>query len=170
MIGETLKRLRKSKGMNQEELARLSGVSRNSIVNWETGKREPRTGDIERLSTALDVPLIELLASIKDTIKDTQITESKTDHVTLLPLGLGTGKAMKYAYWGGVLDRAKELADSGDEYEISLVMQLLKRAYDLLSQKPQEHNESGIENTARVSAYNGNHSSYKGNSLTVATA
>ena len=166
MLGETLKRLRKSKGMNQEELARLSGVSRNSIVNWETGKREPRTGDMERLSVALDVPLIELLANIKDT----QIADNTTDHVTLLPLGLGTGKAMKYAYWGGVLDRAKELADSGDAHEISLVRQLLKRAYDLLSQMPQEQDKAGIDNTAKVSAYNGNHSSYKGNSLTVATA
>ena len=170
MIGDTLKRLRKSKGMNQEELARLSGVSRNSIVNWETGKREPRTGDIERLSTALDVPLIELLTSIKDTIGDTQITENKAEHVTLLPIGLGTGKAMKYAYWGEVLDRAKELADSGDEYEIGLVMQLLKRAYDLLSQSPKGEAKSGIDNTARVSAYSGSHSNYNGNSFTVATA
>ena len=37
MIGETIKRFRKSKGMSQEELAVKLNVVRQTVSKWETG-------------------------------------------------------------------------------------------------------------------------------------
>ena len=55
MIKDKLATIRKSKGWTQNDLAERSGYSRSSIINWETGKRAPRTVDIERLAIALGV-------------------------------------------------------------------------------------------------------------------
>ena len=72
-----------------------------------------------------------------------------------------------YAYWGGVLDEAKKVAKDKDMQEISLILPMLKMAYDTLISvldKEQEFAEAGLSN---VSAYNGDNSSYTGNTLTV---
>lgn len=37
MIGETIKRFRKAKGMSQEELAVKLNVVRQTVSKWETG-------------------------------------------------------------------------------------------------------------------------------------
>lgn len=161
MFGEKLKKYRKSKGWNQEDLARESGYSRSSIINWETGKRAPRTVDIDKLAQILGVSIRDLL----DGQSGTQAEEE--------PIRLQTKKAenpnVGYAYWGGVLDAAKKVARQKDMEEISLILPMLKVAYDTLisvwnKEQEREVTEAGQPN---VSAYNGDHSSYTGNSLTV---
>lgn len=123
MIGEKLKQLRKSKGMNQEELARLSGVSRNSIVNWETGKRMPRADDITRLAMILGVSESELIEG--------NLQNSNYVHV---PIGVPQQliEVGSYAYWGGILDETKRIVERKDVNEISLVAPLLKAASEML--------------------------------------
>ena len=61
-LAKTVKRLRKSKGLSQEKLARLANVSNNTITNIEAGKNlNPTTATIKKLARALDVPVEELL-------------------------------------------------------------------------------------------------------------
>lgn len=65
-IGKNLKRLRRARGLSQEELASLSGVSRPTIARLEC---RPDAGGnttlriIRRLSVSLDVPAWVLMAS-----------------------------------------------------------------------------------------------------------
>ena len=47
---------RKLAGMSQTQVARLVGVPRSYISDWETGKHEPRRGSWERLETVLEQP------------------------------------------------------------------------------------------------------------------
>lgn len=56
-----LKTLRIKKNITQAELANLIGVSQNAIFNWENGKREPNTENIEKLAKILCVSPAYLL-------------------------------------------------------------------------------------------------------------
>ena len=55
MNGADLKRLRKERGLTQEVLADLSGVSRPAIHRVENGQQVPRRGTISKLARALGV-------------------------------------------------------------------------------------------------------------------
>jgi transcriptional regulator with XRE-family HTH domain len=60
-LGDRLRRQRQEHSLTQEELAHLSGVSQVMIAKIEQGRRQPRMPVLTRLSTALDVPVSELL-------------------------------------------------------------------------------------------------------------
>ncbi len=60
--GEKLKRLRRGRGMTQEELAEASGVAQSTIAQIENGRRkEPRPGTLKKLAEPLGVDTAELL-------------------------------------------------------------------------------------------------------------
>jgi transcriptional regulator with XRE-family HTH domain len=61
-----LKRLRRARGMNQEDLERESGVARATISALETGKREAQPRTIRRLAEALGVKPEELMKGEND--------------------------------------------------------------------------------------------------------
>ena len=55
-FGENLKRIRKTKGLTQAQLAEKSGVSYGAIVNYENGRRkEIQSATIAKLANALNV-------------------------------------------------------------------------------------------------------------------
>ena len=51
-----LAKLRRRKGLSQEDLAELLGVTRVTVARWETGKLVPGTSSILKLSEVLGVP------------------------------------------------------------------------------------------------------------------
>ena len=57
----TLKRLRESKGLSQDALARKAGITREYVNKLEAGRYNPTVGVVKRLAKALGVPIIELL-------------------------------------------------------------------------------------------------------------
>lgn len=50
-IGDIIKELRISKGLNQPELAKIMNVSKQTVSNWENGNRTP---DIDTLAKFAD--------------------------------------------------------------------------------------------------------------------
>jgi transcriptional regulator with XRE-family HTH domain len=56
-----LAQVRKSKGLTQEQLSALSGVSRVSIARYETGAISPTIRNLLKLSSALKVPVDKLI-------------------------------------------------------------------------------------------------------------
>ncbi len=61
-LGAKLRRLRKAKGLSQEELARRSGLLRVYIARIETGEVvSPRVETRRKLAKALGVPITEIL-------------------------------------------------------------------------------------------------------------
>lgn len=54
--------LRKRAGLNQQELARLLGVSRTTIMRWETGRATPKLSliQVKALCRSLDVTVEDL--------------------------------------------------------------------------------------------------------------
>jgi len=50
-----LRDLRESKGLSQDDLAKLSGVAKGTIIDLELGRRKPRPSTRRRLAAALRV-------------------------------------------------------------------------------------------------------------------
>ena len=60
-FGANVKRLRKSQGLSQEELAKRSGLHRTYIGSLENGGRNVSLINVERLAKALHVDIESLL-------------------------------------------------------------------------------------------------------------
>ena len=71
-----------------------------------------------------------------------------------------------FAYWGKVLDEAQRVARGRNLQEIGIIIPLIKLAYETLV-SVQKHEQDKLNAAPNISAYNGNSSSYSGNSLTV---
>lgn len=56
---EELKRVRRLRGMSQQDLAARSGVSQYTITEIETGRREPRPSTLRKLAKALDIEVAD---------------------------------------------------------------------------------------------------------------
>ncbi len=69
-IGEYIKKARQEKGLSQKALGQLLGVSQQHIAQYESGKRTPKFGTAQKIATALDVDINDLLAS---TLEDSPI-------------------------------------------------------------------------------------------------
>ena len=56
MVGKYLRVLRKKYGISQKELALEMNVSKQTISNWEVGRKLPRMKAIEKLAKLYGVP------------------------------------------------------------------------------------------------------------------
>ena len=63
LFAETLKKLRREKGLSQIQLGKRMFVNNSTVARWENGSRLPDAAMIARLSRVLDVDVSTLLAS-----------------------------------------------------------------------------------------------------------
>lgn len=61
MFSDNLIQLRKFRGMTQEDLAEIVGVSRQAVAKWESGESFPDIEKSRLLAEAFDVSLDELV-------------------------------------------------------------------------------------------------------------
>jgi DNA-binding XRE family transcriptional regulator len=62
-IGTRIRKLREGKGITQESLARAAGMIRANLSRIEASKHRPTLETIERIATALKVPVADLIAA-----------------------------------------------------------------------------------------------------------
>ena len=60
-IGEFLKKLRKEKGLTQEQLAEQFNISRRSVSRWETGKNMPDISLLVEIAEFYDTSIPEII-------------------------------------------------------------------------------------------------------------
>ena len=60
-LGKNITEIREDRGLTQEELSEIIGVSRKTISNWETANKKPRLQDLLKLCDALSCDLDYLL-------------------------------------------------------------------------------------------------------------
>ena len=60
-LGEKVRILRRSRNLTQEKLAELAKVDPKSIIDIKNGKRNPTIKTLNKISSALKVPVTELL-------------------------------------------------------------------------------------------------------------
>lgn len=61
LVGENCARIRKERGLTQEELSERSGFSQQYISDLERGKRNPTIVTLYELASALKATPVELL-------------------------------------------------------------------------------------------------------------
>lgn len=61
-IGVFITKIRKQKGMSQDDIAKALFIDKRKVSRWETGKSIPETEIIPKLAEVLDVSIIELFA------------------------------------------------------------------------------------------------------------
>ena len=49
-IAENIKILRERYGLTQQELAEIAGVTNKAVSTWESGKKEPRMGVVQKIA------------------------------------------------------------------------------------------------------------------------
>lgn len=62
LVGRNLVRLRRERGLTQEQVAALSGVSQQYISGLERGNRNPSVVTLFEIAQALGVSHVELVA------------------------------------------------------------------------------------------------------------
>ncbi len=60
-IRENIIDLRKCHGLTQDELAKIAGVSRGAVSQWEGGLSEPRMGAIQKLADYFGIKKSDLI-------------------------------------------------------------------------------------------------------------
>ena len=63
-LSENLQRLRKEKGLSQEDVAQKLFVSRQSVSKWENGAAEPGVENLKALANLYGVTLDELMGNV----------------------------------------------------------------------------------------------------------
>ena len=69
MIGKKIQVIRKTRGLNQQQLADLMDVTRSTISNWECGRRHPHINELQELSDKLNITL-EYFKESGDEVKE----------------------------------------------------------------------------------------------------
>ena len=64
-IGEKIKSYRKAAGLTQKKLGELSDTSESTIKQYESGKRQPRIEQLQKIAETLNVPVSSLLGTVQ---------------------------------------------------------------------------------------------------------
>lgn len=94
MLNENIKRLRKSKGISQEELAIKLNVVRQTLSKWENGLSVPDSSMLIALAEALDTSVSTLLG---ETITDapTDDLRSISEKLEVINLQLAKSRSLR---------------------------------------------------------------------------
>ncbi len=63
-FSENLKRIRIQKGISQQALSKMVGVSQTAVYHWEKGERIPKIGAVARIASALDVSIEDFFTEV----------------------------------------------------------------------------------------------------------
>ena len=100
MLNENIKRLRKAKGLSQEELAIKMNVVRQTISKWENGLSVPDSSMLISLADELDTTVSELLGeTVSEPVADDLKTISEKLEVINLQLAKRNAEKIKLARW-----------------------------------------------------------------------
>ena len=120
MLNENIKRIRKSKGLSQEELAIKLNVVRQTVSKWENGLSVPDSSILIILANELDTTVSELLGE--------PVAEPTTDDLKILSekLEVSPLRALDVFYMSKVCDRLHdpetELYIFSDAYIVDEIM------------------------------------------------
>lgn len=96
MFKENLTKLRKEKGLSQEDLASILGVARQTISKWELGETSPDLNKLQEISTYFNISLDELVgnevrSNNKKRFEFEYISKKKIFNIPLVHIHVGIG-------------------------------------------------------------------------------
>ena len=90
-FSERLRIARQSRGLTQQQLAELIGVSRSTVAMWETGEHQPDLDTVSKLATILKVSVDFLLGKTEDPTPLEQRLKDQPWYVELRPIPVYNG-------------------------------------------------------------------------------
>lgn len=85
MLNENIKRLRMARGLNQVEFARVMGVSKQCVSNWENDNVVPSIDMLCKIADFFGVGTDFLLGrSERRVIEVSNLTEEQIDHIAII--------------------------------------------------------------------------------------
>lgn len=82
-VGKSIRKLRESRNLTQEELGRIAGVSSMAVSQWENGRAVPRMGAIQRMADYFNIPKSEIMGDEPHEIFDGAISPDERELLTL---------------------------------------------------------------------------------------
>ncbi|AQS36119.1 Helix-turn-helix domain [Shewanella psychrophila] len=61
MLNEKIRSVREEKGMTRKDVAEGVKTSDKTVMNWESGKTEPKASELKRLADTMGISINELL-------------------------------------------------------------------------------------------------------------
>ncbi len=99
-FNEKLTKLRKEKGMTQEDLAFEVGVSRQSVSKWETGEAEPNLSTVKELARIFEVSVDCLIGEEENGANAPFPTEKRVNQAEAIAFLAATRKVAKWIALG----------------------------------------------------------------------
>ncbi len=96
-IGEKIKKLRKQKGVSQEETAFELGVTRQTVSKWESGAMQPNAESIRMLSDYFAVSPVYFFGG-EQAVAETEISQAVTEPAHAPAFALAPAKDKKRAF------------------------------------------------------------------------
>lgn len=124
-IGNRLKKLREERGLTQEELGKIVGVSDKAVSTWENDIKVPRNKRLQNLADFFNVSVDFLLGR-----SDKQVDDSVIEKV----LDIEDDLLKKY----GNIYEAQKASQKNDSRKYIIITERIKIALSLLSKEEQE--------------------------------
>ena len=128
-VGKRISFLRKEKGMKQEELASLLGVSGQAVSKWENDQTCPDISLLPQLAKLLGISVDELLSGKQENVPAVQV------------LPEGQRKDIKDMMLRIIVD-----SNDGDRVRVNLPMALVQVAIDMGMELPQVAGNGALKN------------------------
>lgn len=124
IVGQTISRLRKEKGLSLRELSELCGLSTTAISKIERGENSPTVGSLHQLAFALEVPITDFFRQEFHQhfvfVKSSQAAQLRTGGITIESLGAGLPfqqlEPLKLTILHGDENRSEMVTHSGEEF------------------------------------------------------
>lgn len=141
--GNMIKKIRIEKGLTQKQLGELCGIADSNIRKYENGNQNPKLETLQKIATALDVPVLQLMDD----------TEKKKlySHKFFMDL-FGEFSDIEEDY-PGELDEIKDNAATVEEFENRKRKLALLSAYNKLNELGQEKATEQVEILTKVPEY-----------------
>lgn len=66
LVGKRVRQFRKAKGLTQQQLGQLAGLYHTTISELERGDTEPHIATLQRIASALNISVTQLLTDNDD--------------------------------------------------------------------------------------------------------
>lgn len=120
-LGLKLRQIRKEKKLSQIEVAEKANVAVNSIRLYEANKRQPRMDQLQKIASALEIDVTELLQPLKVTEIDLGDGLKQRKEIHGEPGNKLTPEKEEAINKGLLLDSFDKLNDKGQQKAVAYV-------------------------------------------------
>ena len=82
IIGEKIRKIRKSRKLTQEQFGNLLGVNKRTVISWEKGESFPHKDRLKQIANLEEISVRELLSKPLEQYSSKELLEELTRRAT----------------------------------------------------------------------------------------